>query len=240
VVVEVRKQAGDPLDLALPAGRFRVQLRQGETISAAEVALPWGGAHELRPDQLVEQPLELALRKGSELDLEPWSVGIAVRGGTPTALGTGFAGGLQLTLERDLFDWPVYAALDLQLAHAAAENLYWRYHHLEQQLGLGVGYGQHLGPLRLSATALAGLMLVEELALRHDGAHVQAVTGKPAQTTGLSAGPYAGLELALCFAIAGPLSARIGAGGHVGWLPVSGSHRITSELHGVMGWSVQF
>lgn len=240
VVAEVRKPASEESTLALPPGRYRVQLRSAGRIYAAEISLAWGGERVLHRTSLREQPLEAALEKGNELDPRVWALTIGVRGAMPTALGRGFAGGLGLSLQSKLFDWPLFAVADMQLASSAAENSLWRYHHVEQHLGVGLGYSYHFGPAHLSAALLGGLLMVEELALRHDGEHISRVTGADAYTTALASGPFSGLEISLRFAFLDFLSPTVGVGGHAAWLPISGEHRITAELHGIIGWTVEF
>ena len=189
VFAEVHKAAGRSLSLALPAGRFRVQLRRGGRIFAGEVALEWGGKRTLDEKDLNVQPLVAALIKGSDLDPNPFAIRSAALAASPTALGQGTAFGAALGLEMRLSDWPVFALLDLQLGYTKASNEVWSYGHLETRLTAGLGYGLWLGPLRLAASLGFGLLIIDESASRFDGDRVHAVTDASSTFRGRSLGP---------------------------------------------------
>ena len=96
VVAEFEKRAGGATALALPAGRYRVQVRDGERLRTGEIELPWGGEGTVVTAALRQRPLFAALAKGSDYDFQRWVVGLA--GGVGAAVPS--AGGLAWQIGR--------------------------------------------------------------------------------------------------------------------------------------------
>ncbi len=210
VFAEVRKTDRRDLILALPAGRYRVQLRRAGKIYAGEVALEWGGRRTLASGDLSEQALVAALIKGSELDPRPFAIRSGALAAAPTALGTGTAYGGDLGLEIRLGQWPVFLMAGLSMAGVQASNDVWRYRHLEFRLTAGLGYGLWLGPVRLAASVGLGALIVEEHAVRRDASRVGPVTGVATSDDQVSIGPslVPGLALRIPVSDAWALSLR--------------------------------
>lgn len=86
VVAELWKPRDRAMHLALDAGRFRVQLRDGERAFAGEVALDWGGHVRIDEHSLRRQDLREAQAKGRRLDPQPFIVSTSVRTARPGGL----------------------------------------------------------------------------------------------------------------------------------------------------------
>lgn len=240
VIAEVRKPEKESRSLALPTGRYRVQLRRGGRIFAGEVALEWGGRRKLDASVLQEQPLVAALTKGSELDPSAWafsSVGVV---GTPVILSDVVTAGAALGTEHHISGWPVFLLTNLQITHAEAKNPAWRYKHLESRLAFGVGYGIHMGPLRLSATLTAGVLLVYERAYRLDSDRIGEVTDVPLRTDGLAAGPCLSPGLSLRVPVADSWALLLGAEMQLALIPVDGDWDTAAAVLGQIGVEYKF
>jgi len=240
VIAEVRKPEKESRSLALPTGRYRVQLRRGGRIFAGEVALEWGGKRQLDASVLEEQPLVAALTKGSELDPSAWAFSSAGLVGTPVILSDVVAAGAALGTEHHISGWPVFLLTSLQITHAEAKNPAWRYKHLESRLAFGVGYGLYLGPLRLSATLSAGVLLVYERAYRLESERVGPVTGTETRSDGLAAGPCISPGLGLRLPVADAWALLLGAEMQLAFIPVDGNWDAAIAVLGQIGVEYKF
>lgn len=240
VIAEVRKPEKETRSLALPTGRYRVQLRRGGRIFAGEVALEWGGRRRLDASVLKEQPLVAALTKGSELDPSAWAFSSLGLVGTPVVLSDVVAAGAALGTEHHISGWPVFLLTSLQLTHAEAKNPVWRYKHLETRLAFGVGYGMHLGPLRLSATLTAGVLLVYERAYRLDSERISEVTDAPLRTDGLAVGPCLNPGLNLRIPVADAWAFLLGGELQLALIPVDGDWGTAAAVLGQVGVEYKF
>ncbi|WNZ63972.1 caspase family protein [Myxococcus sp. MxC21-1] len=68
VMAEVAPRAEDPVSVALPSSRYRVQVRRGPQVLYGKVYLPWGEKQRLNPESLEVRTLALHQRKGALLD----------------------------------------------------------------------------------------------------------------------------------------------------------------------------
>ena len=240
VIAEVRKPQNESRSLALPTGRYRVQLRRGGRIFAGEVALEWGGKRRLDASVLEEQPLVAALTKGSALDPSAWAFSSAGVVGTPLILSDVVAAGAALGTEHYISGWPVFLLTSLQITHAEAKNPAWRYKHLESRLAFGVGYGLYWGPLRLSATLTAGVLLVYERAYRLESERVGPVTGTETRRDGLAAGPCISPGLGLRLPVADAWAFLLGAEMQLAFIPVDGDWDAAIAVLGQIGVEYKF
>lgn len=240
VIAEVRKPEKETRSLALPTGRYRVQLRRGGRIFAGEVALEWGGRRELDAASLAEQPLVAALTKGSDLDPSSWAFSSAGLVGTPVVLSDVVAAGAALGSEHHVSGWPVFLLTSLQITHAESKNPAWRYKHLESRLAFGAGYGLHLGPVRLSATLTAGVLLVYERAYRLESERVGLVTGATTRTDGLAAGPCISPGLGLRVPVADAWALLLGAEMQLALIPIDGDWDAAAAVLGRIGAEFEF
>ena len=240
VIAEVRKPEKESRSLALPTGRYRVQLRRGGRIFAGEVALEWGGRRKLDASVLQEQPLVAALTKGSELDPSAWAFSSVGLVGTPVILSDVVAAGAALGTEHHVSGWPVFLLTSLQITHAEAKNPAWRYKHLESRLAFGVGYGIYMGPLRLSATLTAGVLLVYERAYRLESERVGPVTGTSIRNDGLAVGPCLSPGLSLRIPVADTWALLLGAEMQLAMIPVDGDWDTAAAVLGQIGVEYKF
>jgi hypothetical protein len=240
VIAEVRKPEKESRSLALPTGRYRVQLRRSGRIFAGEVALEWGGKRKLDASVLKEQPLVAALTKGSELDPSAWAFSSLGLVGTPVVLSDAVAAGAALGTEHHISGWPVFLLTSLQITHAEAKNPAWRYKHLESRLAFGVGYGLHMGPLRLSATLTAGVLLVYERAYRLESERVGPVTGTETKSDGLAVGPCLSPGLSLRIPVADAWAFLLGAEMQLAFIPVDGDWDAAFAVLGQIGVEYKF
>ncbi|MBN2498487.1 MAG: caspase family protein [Deltaproteobacteria bacterium] len=234
VLAEVRKPGSESRRIALPAGRYRIQLRHASRIWAGEVALDWGGAQTLRASDLREQPRLAALAKGSHLDPSPWSVQVAAVAASPTALGEGIGLGGHAGLERMLGEHFLLRA-DLLVSHARASNEVWRYAHLDLRLTASAGYAIFAGPLRLSAGLGAGLLVVREEAERIDAERISAVSDAATRSASSSVGPSAVLGVEIRLALVDAWILVLGGDMHLACLPISGSWQTRLAGSGLLG-----
>jgi hypothetical protein len=240
VIAEVRKPEKESRSLALPTGRYRVQLRSGGRIFAGEVALEWGGRRKLDASVLQEQPLVAALTKGSQLDPASWAFSSAGLVGTPLVLADVVAAGAALGTEHHVSGWPVFLVSSLQITHAEAKNPAWRYKHLESRLAFGVGYGLFMGPVRLSATLTAGVLFLYERAYRLESERVGPVIGAPTREDGLVAGPCVSPGLALRVPVADAWALLLGAEMQLAVIPVDGTWDAATAVLGRIGVEYEF
>lgn len=240
VIAEVQKPRGASRALALPSGRYRVQLRRDGRIYAGEVALDWGGRREVTAGMLREQPLVAALEKGSDLDPAPWSVGLLGTGGSASALGSALAMGGAAQLERRLSALPLLGVVTLELSRAFERNEAWRYTHLETRLGIGVGYPYFLGSLELRAALTLGPVMIYELARRTEARRMEAmgITGVTASsaTVGLFVAPTLEVRVPLYESLSAALAGSI----DTAWLEIDGETRNVSGLRGALGLHYEF
>ncbi|MFP2925294.1 caspase domain-containing protein, partial [Pyxidicoccus sp. 3LG] len=68
VMAEVEPRPEAAVHVALPSGRYRIQVRRGAEVLYGRVYLPWGERQRLRPESLEVRTLALHQRKGALLD----------------------------------------------------------------------------------------------------------------------------------------------------------------------------
>ncbi|MCP3102731.1 caspase family protein [Myxococcus sp. K15C18031901] len=78
VMAEVAPRAEDPVSVALPSGRYRVQVRRGPQVLYGKVYLPWGETQRLKPESLEVRTLALHQRKGALLEASTWRLQAAL------------------------------------------------------------------------------------------------------------------------------------------------------------------
>ncbi len=236
VFAEVEKPTTTQRVLALPKGRYRVQLRRSGQVLAAELSLEWGGRKVLSASMLEKQSLIVALQKGTALDPAPWEMSFGAVGGTPVVLGAGLAAGARLSLSRHSEVLPADILGAIQLTHVAANNDAWRYRHFNLRFGVGVVHHRFLGPTRLSFGATAGMTLIYERARRRDADRFDDMPGVATNSSELAIGPHVTPELAFRIPIRGDWSGAVGFGVTAAWL--SGEN--STSFQGVLGIDRQF
>jgi hypothetical protein len=240
VVAEVSKSKKVARSLALPSGRYRIQLRQAGKIFAGEVSLEWGGSLEVDDSILEEQSLVAALSKGSDLDPSSWTISSAGLAGTPSVLDSGVSLGGGIGFEHKLADYPTFIVGNLQLTHAQASNVAWHYRHFETRLSLGIGYGYYLGPLRIAFSFSAGAIIVHENARRTDLDRIEDLSGITTKTQGTSIGPYLCPKIVLRIPLIQSWSLAIGLETNVNFIPIDKNWHNTLAFLGQFGVEYEF
>lgn len=174
VFTELTKPADRTTSIALPAGRYRVQVRRGDAFYASEFSLPWGGTHRLRARDLSEQPLYAALAKGTELDAQNWTLTLGAGAGPPLVDLDATAWRGQLAVIRSMPGW-VDTRLTLGVANSSATNARFRFHTREAELGVGAGARTELGGLTIGAWLGGGILLAHQTTRRLDADRVALV-----------------------------------------------------------------
>jgi hypothetical protein len=160
VVAELYKPEQRVMHLALAAGRFRVQLRDGDSAFAGEVALEWGGRALVDHTMLVRQDVRDVQVKGHNLDPQRLVASAIARTGAATASSDAWlwAVGARVSVDIDR----LRAFGDLQLGTASVTQVEQAHRYLETRLGVGAGPRLGLGPCELFASLSGGLLYVHE------------------------------------------------------------------------------
>lgn len=212
VMAEVQPRPDGPVRVALPSGRYRVQVRRGAQVLYGRVYLPWGERQRLRPESLEVRTLALHQRKGALLAANPWrlqaSLGV---GRASTSLG-GWGPRAGVMLARDGAGPSLLGGLTLGASRGTTAEL--RLGQLELGLWSGVGAAGALGRVWAGAHVGAGVLGVLQRASSQE-AEQRRRLGLPTARTRVGAGAavFAALSAEL------PVGARTGLfarlGGHV-------------------------
>lgn len=240
VFAELSKPASERRVLALPKGRYRVQVRRQDKIFAAEVSLQWGGEKTLHEPMLKRQSLVAALRKGTQLDPSPWELSIGATGGMPVVLGTGLAAGSRLSLSHHSDELPFDLGGELQFTHAAAGNEAWNYRHFNLRIGLGAAYHRYVGLARFSVALTAGALVLHERAQRSEEERVDMLGGVSARSNSLAVGAYISPELRMQVPLTGAWFGSLGAGASSVWLVGQTSRTTPILFQGLLAVGKQF
>lgn len=162
VVADVDKHAG-PISLALPAGRYRVQLRAVSGVLERTVALPPFGSVTLSGKELESASLLSAVRKGGE----ETSMVVSVAGGIRSALVNGLTiqPEAEVRLRRDGYLLGPLNQLTLAVNWRDGSPASKAFHQTEFELRIGTGHrfiwptasvalGLELGPLLILQDSL--------------------------------------------------------------------------------------
>jgi len=171
VVAQLYKSKGAEARVALPAGRFSLQVRDGGALYAAELGLEWGGTSTLRVDMLRRQALRDTVSKGAGLRTHSTILSADARLGRPMAASVGvlLAGAVRAALDLE----PLRLVADVGTGIARAESALQARDYHETRFGLGVGPRFRFAPLTLFIGAGAGVLWIRERATRvaADGAN---------------------------------------------------------------------
>jgi hypothetical protein len=129
IVAEVHRDGPQRMRMAVPPGRYRIQLRGAEEIRSGLVSLG-SGNRVIALNELAVQEALAVLAKGPAYDPHPFVLSAGSVVGNALIDGFGIAPGLALG-----FDYRVSAAfrigLRAQVAYASTENDLWEYRQLE-------------------------------------------------------------------------------------------------------------
>ncbi len=129
IVAEVLRDGPQPTRLAVPPGKYRIQLRGEDQIRSGLVSLG-SGNRTVAVGELSVQPVIAVLEKGSAYDPHPFVLSAGSAVGTALVDGFGVAPGLALG-----FDYRLTSAFRvgfrIEAAYARADNELWRYRQVE-------------------------------------------------------------------------------------------------------------
>jgi hypothetical protein len=198
VVAQLFKAEGSPGRLALPAGRFRVQLRRDDAIYSGEVGLEWGGSATLEPTALERRTFERSANKGGGgvpprvVLFAGARVGTSVAGDAPSS-GGALRVGLELASVR--------LAFDTAFGFAHGENERYERDYLETRVGLAAGPRLSFAPLSLWVGLGAGALWLHERSTRVALDQAVENLGVAAHEQADAVGPYIAPQLALELAL---------------------------------------
>ncbi len=202
VVAQLFKAEGAPGQLALPAGRFRVQLRREGAIYSSDVGLEWGGSATLGPAAFERSPVQRSARKGG--DGEPTRLVLFAGGRLGAAAvgseaGASMGGGVRVALERA----QVRVGLDTAFGVAHARNAWQQRDYFETRVGVVAGPRLSLAPLTLWPALGAGALWLHERSTRLVGDGAVEALGLAEHGQSDAVGPYLAPQLALELALGG-------------------------------------
>ena len=187
-------KAEGPALIAVPPGRYRLQVRGAEEIRSAAVSVPAGGEAVVREEDLAAEPMLLATAKGGAA---PWELAVAASGGSALVAGPTVLFGAEVRLLRSLDSWLVNSvggSVGYRLGYARGTP---RFAENEAELRLGVGHQFALGSVRLRAAVEIGGALAYQTGL------------DPGTRLGLS--PLAAIAGDLVVLVAGPFTVNLSA-----------------------------
>lgn len=238
VVAEVHKQAGRPLRLAVPPGRYLVQKRLGLRVGLATLELPFGGERTVDEAALEVRGFGEVAQKGGYLEVRPWALLVVGALQDEQLDGTGAEWRAGLGVRRGLGAWWVGGALVTSHRRFRGQQLTVA----ETSGALRAEGGYRF--LEWPVVPLVGLTVegrvLHQQATRDDEQLLQQLYGTgplPAATTfGFSVGPLVGAEVAL--------GQRFFAQGRVApllrWLPADGQPAIGFGIEGALAVGVRF
>ncbi|HLL56073.1 MAG TPA: hypothetical protein VK447_21100 [Myxococcaceae bacterium] len=199
IVAEVDKEAGKPLRLAVPPGRYLLRKRAGSSTGLMEVDLPYGGERMLREEDLAWRRYTEVALKGGYIELRNAAVLGLARVESEPIPGTGPRVAGTLGYRQTFEHWWALGTLSYGAARYPGVELDIREHALTG--GLSAGYRwlswalvPHLG-LSVEVTG------VEQRLRRAQEEQIQETFGvgplPPRRTLGVAGGAVAGLEVPL-------------------------------------------
>ncbi|WP_141621375.1 caspase family protein [Myxococcus sp. AB036A] len=167
VMAEVEPRPQAPVRLALPSGRYRIQVRRGAQVLFGKVYLPWGSHHRLNPASLEVRTLALHQRKGALLEDGGWRLqaGLGVGRSSTHVGGWGPQAGVLFAREASAGTKPglsVTGGLTLGGHRGTTHSL--RMDHAELGLWGGVGLACAIGAVWTSAHVGGGAIGVVQRA----------------------------------------------------------------------------
>jgi hypothetical protein len=238
VVAEVFKEAGRPLRLAVPPGRYLVQKRLGLKVGLATVEIPFGGERVVDERGLELRGFGEVALKGGFIEVRPWAAFAFGALGLEQLAGTGAEWRAGVGLRRGFDAW--WAGVAVGGSGRGFRALGGTVTELSTSLRLEGGYRVLEWPVvPLVGVVLEPRVLTQQLT-RDEEAVLQSVTGSgpvPARVTfGLAGGALLGLEV--------PLGERVFVQGRgvasVRWLPAEHQGSITFGLEGSALLGVRF
>ncbi|AGC43721.1 ActD-like protein [Myxococcus stipitatus DSM 14675] len=215
VMAEVEPRGEAPVRVALPAGRYRVQVRRGPEVLYGKVYLSWGDQQRLKPEALEVRTLALHQRKGALLEASNWRLQVGLGAGRSSTQLGGWGPQVGVLFARESSGGQGLSFLGgLGLGATRGATRAQRFEHVELGLWSGLGLAGAMGRVWMGAHAGVGVLGLAQRATSPD-AERRRTLGLPTQRTRMGAGAAAFAALSAEV----PVSARTGlfarVGGHV-------------------------
>lgn len=201
VVVEVHKQRGRAVALALPPGRYLVRRVHGFQVAMQELELPFGGVAQVDGRRFVTRDYAEVALKGGTVELRPHAVKVGLQGLTPLFETANLR--WAITLGYRLAIGAGWAAVSAGWGMAQQRNAFVTIDDHRFSLRAAGGVRTWLGPLTVMGGAAVELSGLHQRFVRPREAEIQQVasTLPPRFTAGFALGPHAAIEVTL----AGPV-----------------------------------
>lgn len=215
VVIEVAKQRGRPLSLAVPPGRYLVRQTRGFSVALQELELPFGGAVAVDAKRFVTRDYGEVALKGGELEFHPHALLVGVGLDAPPLVGTPLRWNVGLGYRLSLGVWWGLASVGWGTTAYSGQQLSISEHRVVGRLAAGTRFW--LGPLVVMVGGLSELSVLRQTFVRDREVEIAKSYGPlpPRLGVGLAFGPLARVDVPLV----GPLFVTVGLEAQVRWLP---------------------
>lgn len=199
VVVEVHKQSGAPMRVAVPPGRYTVRKKMGHRVGIVSLELPYGGVRTFEEDEMsVRHFTEVAL-KGGAVELHPWSLFLVGATDAAPVVGTGGRLRAGIGARRTVGTFWFLASASVGRASYRGKDL--STSESRWALDVAAGHRFHWNPVMPYLGVTASASLLEQAYTRDNEEEIRRVTGTPGIPTrrsfSVALGPTAGLEVPL-------------------------------------------
>ncbi|MFY2558221.1 caspase family protein [Corallococcus terminator] len=235
VMAEVEPRAEESVRVALPSGRYRVQVRRGAQVLYGKVYLPWGEKQRLNPEALEVRTLALHQRKGALLEASTWRLQAALGAGRSSTQLGGWGPQVAVLLARESTGGLGLSFLGgLTLGATRGSTLEQRLEQVELGLWSGLGLAGSVGRVWAGAHAGVGVLGLTQRATSPD-AERRRELGLPAwrTRTGAGAATFATLSAEVPVGASTGLFARLG--GHVALMREDEKLRTQLSPHLLLG-----
>ncbi|WP_338863259.1 caspase family protein [Myxococcus stipitatus] len=171
VMAEVEPRGEVPVRVALPAGRYRVQVRRGLQVLYGKVYLSWGDEQRLNPEALEVRTLALHQRKGALLEASNWRLQVALGAGRSSTQLGGWGPQVGVMFARESLGGLGLSFLGgLSLGGTRGSTSAQSFEHVELGLWSGLGLAGTMGRVWMGAQAGAGVLGLAQRATSPDAA----------------------------------------------------------------------
>ncbi len=217
---EYQWSEGDPSRLAIPSGRYRVQLRNDEAfrVGLFEVG---AGINRLTIDRLAVQEQRVAQAKGSSLDPLPLRLAFTVALERAPVDGFGLQSTAAMALTHHVAEGARVGA-ELAIGYAFAQTDPWHYDQITVAPSLAgdLVFG---GEVVSFTTGLRlGVLIVQQYGSRPQGALSEMLGAEP-EARNIAVGPRLGADVAVEVHTSKQVNLRVGITPSIAMLPIDGS-----------------
>ena len=238
VILELDKSRSSEYILAVPDGRYRIQVKNNKQVFAGEVSLDWGGEAYVSKESLTKQPLKLAMLKGSSLNPDKSVVLIHSNAGLPLVLYKNLYMGAGIGYEYTLNNNNLFLSFPIRLNYSKGKNHYWSFRHFENQIGTGIGYKYDLGLFQTSVKFHLGMYSVIENIIHNDADRIKTfIKNGKTESNNYSIGPWINSELEARIPLYKDFGVLFGTGFQTAWFIINEEWTNSSGVHFFMGFS---